>query len=204
MSNPGVLTLAEKKISETKRFKVEDNLGESVHIHYNDIRIDLTIKELLSVAGVCEHTIYELIQADGFNLDDYSGEFLNACSEKLIDLIEVEKTEVQANQLFIIQQNKLGIPMKKQINSIKCSKKRSVDEQYMPVLFNDDNVVQFGEEVLRELLQNDVDAMANVIRMKFRDDKFSASNNPTLDYFFKWNMPRIKIALKNIAKKVSK
>ena len=94
MSNPGVITLTEKEISASKSFRVEDNLGESIHFHYNDIRIDLTIKELLYIASVCDETIYELVSAENFNLDNFDGDFLNKYSQCLMDLENVTEDQV--------------------------------------------------------------------------------------------------------------
>lgn len=75
MSNPGVLTLTSKQISHRRHFRVEDNLGESIHFHYNDIRIDLTIKELLQISRECDRAIYDLIPEKSFRIEDYEGIF---------------------------------------------------------------------------------------------------------------------------------
>jgi hypothetical protein len=44
MSNPGVLMLSETLING-KSFRIEDNIGEAIHIHFGDIRLDMTIRE---------------------------------------------------------------------------------------------------------------------------------------------------------------
>lgn len=82
MSNPGVLTLSNKEISPTKSFRVEDNLGEAVHFHYNDIRVDMSISELLYLADVNNEAVYDLLGLDKFNMDDYDPDFLNSVSER--------------------------------------------------------------------------------------------------------------------------
>ena len=51
MSNLGVITLGSlkknifNKIRAFKELKIEDNIGESIHIHIDNFRIDLTIKQ---------------------------------------------------------------------------------------------------------------------------------------------------------------
>lgn len=49
MSNPGVVTLASFASNHSKplRIRIEDNIGESIHIHFNDIRFSLSIDEFL-------------------------------------------------------------------------------------------------------------------------------------------------------------
>lgn len=50
-----VYTLGERNIEpksdhHTTLLKIEDNVGESIHIHYRDLRIDLTIDEFDTLA----------------------------------------------------------------------------------------------------------------------------------------------------------
>ena len=53
MSNPGVINLFSifKKTGIINRFQVEDNIGESIHIHINNFRIDLTIDEFYKLVN---------------------------------------------------------------------------------------------------------------------------------------------------------
>lgn len=44
MSNPAVYLLAENEIHGS-HLRIEDNIGEAIHIHYGDIRMSLSIKE---------------------------------------------------------------------------------------------------------------------------------------------------------------
>lgn len=49
MINPGVISLASlqdfKNLCFPYRFEIEDNIGEAIHIHFKDIRLDLTTAE---------------------------------------------------------------------------------------------------------------------------------------------------------------
>ena len=72
MSNPAVLSLAslEKNEEFNGRFEIEDNIGEAMHVHYKDIRLDLTVKEFYEIAGKMGTIIDELVTVDGFSCRD--------------------------------------------------------------------------------------------------------------------------------------
>jgi hypothetical protein len=63
MSNPGVIFLA-RFHKDNINFAVEDNIGEAVHIHlyssFINVRLDLTVKEFLEIAGQIEGIIDRL------------------------------------------------------------------------------------------------------------------------------------------------
>ena len=205
MSNPGVLTLTQKLISGNKAFRVEDNLGESIHFHYNDIRIDLTIRELLDIADVCDYTIYDMIPVKGFNLDEYQEDFLNSCSDKLIDLIAVERASVKANQLYYIKRNRFGIPIKRPVIQYSCDSLADyTDDRFLPVVYNNDDILQYGIEQVSRALSIDSNSTVSVIRLQFEGGKHSESKHPIIDYFFKWNKERFKKTMKKFAKKIFK
>ena len=52
MSNPAVLSLASlEAVGDVGyRFEIEDNIGEAVHIHYKEIRLDLTVQEFYEIS----------------------------------------------------------------------------------------------------------------------------------------------------------
>ena len=59
MANIGVIVLdtakicAQPKLCST-RLQIEDNIGEAIHIHWRNLRLDFTIRDFLSLAKVCE------------------------------------------------------------------------------------------------------------------------------------------------------
>tara|TARA_R110002051_G_scaffold324354_1_gene421241 strand:- start:674 stop:889 length:216 start_codon:yes stop_codon:yes gene_type:complete len=59
-TNTGVVLLAQRKLNGHDRLDIEDNIGEGIHIHYKNIRLDYTVKELLSFAKACEEALTEL------------------------------------------------------------------------------------------------------------------------------------------------
>ncbi len=211
MSNPGVLTLTHKSISADKNFRVEDNLGESLHFHYNDIRIDLTVKELLYLSEICDQVIYELIDAENFRLDDFDGDFLNKYSQYLIDLVSVTEDHIDAAALYYQSSNWIHLPVRRKMNQTRARKLLSEGDthvadakkhQYMVVLFNDNNTIMYGEkEAAVHLLQHSEEPL-KVLRMNFENKKHSVYKIPWIPFLFKWDKRRLINTAKKLAMKV--
>ena len=58
-TNVGVITLFSQEVSDGAfkhdlRFIVEDNIGEGVHIHYKNMRLDFTVSDFLKLSDSCE------------------------------------------------------------------------------------------------------------------------------------------------------
>lgn len=78
MSNPGVIILASLRNigPNIHRLDIEDNIGESIHIHWNNFRIDMTVQDFirfsedLDVAfrSLCNESRPELSDCDPFFL----------------------------------------------------------------------------------------------------------------------------------------
>lgn len=102
MSNPAVITLAEVH-TRLGVFSVEDNLGESIHLHIGEIRCDLTIEELENLAFAIEISLERFIKADGFKVKDYSKEFLLQLAEReLLPYIEsIDEDTIRLSDLKV-------------------------------------------------------------------------------------------------------
>ena len=181
MSNPGVLTLTKKQLSARKNFRVEDNLGESVHFHYNDIRVDLTMKELLSIADQCDAAIYDLIPTKDFKVEDFDGDFLNDYSQCLIDLEEVERIRVPVQKLYEQDKGFLGLPV---VRHLRKGKREAGSKGYDLVLFNNSPVIMYG-------MPRDGDVTVSAIRLMFRNGKYSVGMHPWIQFLFKWDKKRV-------------
>jgi hypothetical protein len=72
MSNPGVILLSEhsKRGGSFEKLRVEDNLGESIHIHLDDYRVDLTLEEFKVFSDLIWQALVEL--------DDLPNELANS------------------------------------------------------------------------------------------------------------------------------
>lgn len=79
MSNPGVILLSEhnKRGGSFQKLRVEDNLGESIHIHLDDYRVDLTLEEFKVFSDLIWQALVELddlpndLANSGFLSDSY-------------------------------------------------------------------------------------------------------------------------------------
>lgn len=200
MSNPGVITLTEKRISDRKAFRVEDNLGESIHIHYNDIRIDLTIKELLELSDICDDTIYDLVRAKNFRLDDFDYEFLNKYSDILLDLIEVKKESIPLNEIRVLTTNSLKIPETVPLSKYNIIKTKK--ESFLPVIFNGNKILVYGSNYAKNCFNNNSEKCIDVLNLCFNNNSHSISKNPWVKFIFGWDKRRIKKVCYKIAKKL--
>lgn len=104
MSNPGVIKLA--SLSDTVedfpyRFEIEDNIGEAIHIHYRDFRIDLTIEEFLTLAENMKMVIDNLVDVPGFSCDKFDKVNLVGLSRMLPDLMSVTEEQIQLKDLLV-------------------------------------------------------------------------------------------------------
>lgn len=85
MSNPGVVKLASlTRGDKFSRFDIEDNIGESIHIHLDNLRLDLSILEFLDIAQRIEEILAEnpsLLPA--LNLPSHNVAFLSEISHLL-------------------------------------------------------------------------------------------------------------------------
>lgn len=201
MSNPGVRTLTEKRISGRKPFRVEDNLGESIHIHYNDIRIDLTVKELLKLAEICDESIYDLIPVADFNLDDYDGDFLVQYARELYDLTAVSRESVAVSELYYLIKNKMHIPVRRHISKFCNQTEKTIDSK-LPVIFNTGDTVVYGVSQAKNIYDHDPAATIEVLRLTFEKGKHFVSKHPWVPYFFKWDKKRFREFAYKIARKI--
>lgn len=199
MSNPGVWTLSQKHIGFNKEFSVEDNFAESVHFHYNDIRIDLSIEELEYLAREAEIAICKLVNVKEFELADFDDDFLNLISSYLVDLESVEKKTVKADDLYYLAKNKLKLPIRRKIRSDIIIEKRG--DGHLPVLFNKDNTVVYGYSQVGEAISRGEKEIV-VLVLHFKDGKHTPPKKPWIPYLFKWNRERILKLARTVAIKL--
>jgi len=60
--NAGMITLSNDKLNSimNDRLDIEDNIGESIHIHYKNIRMDFTVRDFISLAQGCSESLQKL------------------------------------------------------------------------------------------------------------------------------------------------
>ena len=100
MSNPGVYYLSSSKALKLNSFRVEDNIGECIHIHYGNLRLDFTIREFLQLSIIMEKAVYELSQGL-LNFDDIDVLFFEEIAHELINLKEVQTVSYNLSELKV-------------------------------------------------------------------------------------------------------
>ena len=61
--NAGVVVLSTTLLQnsrENQRLDIEDNIGEGIHIHYKNLRFDLTIRDFIEFAKAVDTAVNEL------------------------------------------------------------------------------------------------------------------------------------------------
>lgn len=101
MSNPAVIVLAEVSTS-MGNFRIEDNIGESIHIHLGEFRYDLTIQQFLDLADDINETMRIFTgNIPGFELSQISKEFFSQKAECWSDLLEVKREKIKLGELMV-------------------------------------------------------------------------------------------------------
>ena len=109
MSNPAVIIL--DKVSKWKgklnRFQIEDNIGESIHIHIDDMRFDFTISEFLELNKLIEQSLESLDLFNGYNLKSFDPIFLKDISRMIPYISNINIEEIEISKLKCITRFKL-------------------------------------------------------------------------------------------------
>ncbi|MDE7313085.1 MAG: hypothetical protein K2N87_15910 [Eubacterium sp.] len=103
MSNPAVLSLASLDAADDVgyRFEIEDNIGEAIHVHYKEMRLDLTVQEFDQIAGRMEKAIDQIVGVEGFSCRDFDPVHLVGLSGLLADLEKITYDEVFLADLLV-------------------------------------------------------------------------------------------------------
>ena len=105
MVNPGVITLASLNevpfLSFPYRFCVEDNIGEAIHIHYKDIRIDLSVEEFERISSSCIEIIDKLVNIKNFHCKDFDPVVLVGIAGNLPKLKKIQIKKVFLEDILV-------------------------------------------------------------------------------------------------------
>ena len=100
MSNPGVKCLASYKGKHY--ISIEDNIGEAIHIHYDEIRIDLTIKDFFELVDKLNDILNTLVNINNFRIQDYDPIFMDHMSGYIVDLEKIEITDINISEINVL------------------------------------------------------------------------------------------------------
>lgn len=148
MSNPAVIILANCLTKGGHSFRIEDNIGESIHIHYHDIRIDLTVKEFLDFADVIAESVNDILDVEGFCVEDYDPRFLAELGDKLLDLQRVELDQVALDQIEVYVETLFGGYRLRKLPNSRVVRALSGDEKLFKA-YSQENA--FGESNMTRL-----------------------------------------------------
>lgn len=108
MRNPAVTKLVKNKIGGLG-FWMDDNIGESIHIHLADFRLDLSVEELHTLSNELTEVIAEQICVEGFDVHRIDPVFLSGMLAPLLPHLErVVIDEVDLGDLLVAYGDKWG------------------------------------------------------------------------------------------------
>jgi hypothetical protein len=111
MSNPGVKYLTETKLTNGKDLRIEDNIGEAIHIHYDEFRLDFSISEFIRFSEELNDSLNILIDNNEFKVESFDPLFLFDIADKLVDLNKIEYTTINLENLKVQKEGFLGLPV---------------------------------------------------------------------------------------------
>lgn len=100
MSNPAVIKLQSGHINKSKVW-LDDNFGESIHVHIDDIRVDLTVNEFRQLYEDVCIALTSLINVDNLNIREIDPVFLSVMLRPYLPkLKKVSFDKVRLNDLL--------------------------------------------------------------------------------------------------------
>lgn len=117
MSNPAVIILSDSSGRNLpfKRFVLEDNIGESIHLHIDNMRMDFTINEFIEFSKMIRSSIDELDILKGYKLGSFDEYFLKECSIFLKNLqsIVVRRRKITDLKCIVHTQMRKGLVLQR-------------------------------------------------------------------------------------------
>ena len=89
MSNPAVFELARANIASQK-ICIEDNIGESIHLHIGLVRFDMTVKEFREFAKTMQEVL-NAVTPKFFDINEYDAYFIERLAVDLMNISAVEE-----------------------------------------------------------------------------------------------------------------
>ncbi len=101
MSNPAVCYLIKTQVGGVY-FAIEDNLGEAIHFHYGNVRIDMTVREFLQFSDCVINAARELFALRKLTWDCFDKEaFKDEWMTRYKYVSKVEMVEIPLRKLFM-------------------------------------------------------------------------------------------------------
>ena len=111
MSNPGVIKLAREWIGRHLVW-LDDNIGESIHFHIDEWRIDFTIKDFMRFCDELEGMVYELIGQPEIRHENWDIRFIHQISPCLKNLKEIRNETIQLGSITLSDDSGMLVELK--------------------------------------------------------------------------------------------
>ena len=199
MSNAAVIKLQRKSISGNSVW-LDDNFGESIHLHINDFRVDMTCRAFEQMTKDALETIDTIVNVEGFHAADYDPVFLEQMLwKRLLYLTRVKKETLHLSELWVneprlrrVEKSRMyknvvnetskvrskgsdhfGQSGRERLKTISSSiSERGYDEDLgCFVVYGDDNVIRDGQHRACILMHQQGDVEVPVIRLYFSNYK---------------------------------
>ena len=149
MSNPAVTQLCHTKIADLP-FWMDDNIGESIHIHLGDIRVDLTNEEFAHLCDDICFAINKMVEVEGFDAHNINPVFFQDMLWKDIshltavafDTVPLKEMLCPFNGVF------QKIPVSRAVRALEGDPKDNDDHR------NSHHIGQTSDERLKSLLNS--------------------------------------------------
>lgn len=143
MINPGVITLASLQNIEYSnfpyRFDIEDNIGEAIHIHFKDVRLDLTVEEFCNLAEEMYGLIDDIVGVEGFSSRDFDPVILVGISSGLPKLKKIIYRKIHLEDIQVDTFDENGNPIFASLSQSRVFKSlNGIDDE------NDKHTIQFN------------------------------------------------------------
>lgn len=123
MSNPAVLKLQDVVIGE-KRFCIEDNIGEAIHIHIDDEKFEFSIKEFDDLVYSLKECINNLVDIDNFDINKIDSIYYQVIlSDEIHRLKEIKKDTINLGKVKVYH-HKQGLTLLKDSVGVKELEKK--------------------------------------------------------------------------------
>ncbi|MCR4651620.1 MAG: hypothetical protein K5662_07660 [Lachnospiraceae bacterium] len=119
MSNPGVIKLASEKIYNHNVW-LDDNIGESIHLHIDDWRFDFSINSFEIFTRELTNVINNLVSLEDFDVNKWDIRFVHQLSPYIKYISKINKEECYLSKLNVLNDN--GI----MINLTECSRVKAL------------------------------------------------------------------------------
>lgn len=180
MSNPGVIALSTLSTSifrklyltlkrkNIRRFQIEDNVGESIHIHIDDIRLDLSITDFLKFSDNIQEVYFKYLNEIDPGLKNFDPAFLSRMATHIPYVKSIKIVERKVSDLRIIEYENLrfGLYKVKLISRSIAVKYLQGDKKFF------ESYIQYGDT-----------GTSNQMRLSLINDSIKKNGYPYLDQY---------------------